>query len=324
MIYGFRATQTVYVMAKLGLADQLAAGPLTTQQLAARVNADQRSLGRLLRLAAYYDLVSEAPNGRYSLTPLGHALQSEVDGSVRPSAIMMGEESYRAWGDLLHSVKTGESAFDHVYGAEFFDYLAQNPDSQVTFDAAMSVGTDELFGGPLAEAYDFSNVRRIIDVGGGNGSVSAAILKLHPHVEAVIYDQPQVLPAADAYLSKAGVRDRCHLVAGSFFESVPEGGDAYLLSNIVHDWDDDRALRILRNCRRAMKPHARVLLLEDVMPPHGSASRAAMYDINMMVLLHGQERTEDEYRTLLAAAGLELGPIKSLSNRIDLIEGTPV
>jgi SAM-dependent methyltransferase len=185
----------------------------------------------------------------------------------------------------------------------------------------MAVGTAELFGRPLAEVYDFARLRRIVDVGGGNGSVSAAILQLHPHLEAVIYDQSQVLP--DVYLSKQGVRDRCQLVAGNFFESVPEGGDAYLLSNIVHDWEDDRALRILRNCCRAMQPPARLLLLEMVMPPHGQPSRAALYDVNMMVLLHGQERSEDEYRTLLAAADFELGLIRSVSDRIDLIEGAP-
>jgi ubiquinone/menaquinone biosynthesis C-methylase UbiE len=324
LIYGFRATQTVYVIAKLGVADKLAGGPLTAPELAAQVNADPRNLQRLLRLAAYFGLVSEVPEGRYSLTPVGEALQREVAGSVRPFALMMGEESYRAWGALLHSVQTGESAFDHVYGRQFFDYLALNPDSQATFDAAMSVGTDELFGRPLADAYDFSKVRRMVDIGGGNGSVSAAILKLHPHVEAVIYDQPQVLPAADVYLAKEGVRERCSLVAGNFFESVPDGADVYVLSNIVHDWDDDRALRILRNCRRAMTPRARALLLETVMPPHGHPSRAAMYDVNMMVLLHGQERSEDEYRSLLASADLELGPIKSLSDRIDLIEAFPL
>jgi len=324
MINGFRFTQAVYVMAKLGLADKLAGGPLTAPELASAVKADPRNLARVLRLAAYAGLVDEAPGGRFKLTELGEPLRGEVADTVRPWAIMLGEESYRSWGDLLHSVKTGESAFDHVYGRQFFDYLAQNPDSQATFDGAMAVGTRELFGRPLAEAYDFSKVRRIVDVGGGNGSVSAAILQFHPHLEAVIYDQPQVLPAADAYLARQGVRDRCQLVEGNFFESIPEGGDAYLLSNIVHDWEDDRALRILRNSRHAMQPSARLLLLEMVMPPHGQPSRAALYDVNMMVLLHGQERTEDEYRRLLAAADFELDPIRSVSDRIDLLEGKPV
>jgi SAM-dependent methyltransferase len=324
LIYGFRATQTVYVIAKLGVADKLSGGPLTARELALLVNADPRSLGRVLRLAAFFGLLSEEPEGRYGLAPLGKPLQSEVAGSVRAFAVLMGEEHYQAWGALLHSVQTGESAWDHVFGREFFEYLAQNPESQATFDAAMAVGTDELFGHPLADAYDFSGVRCIVDVGGGNGSVATAILKLHPHLEAVIYDQPQVLPAADAYLTKRRVRERCRLVAGNFFESVPGGGDVYLLSNIVHDWDDDRALRILRNCRRSMTPDARALLLEIVMPPHGHPSRAVMYDVNMMALLHGQERSEDEYRTLLAAADLELAPIKRLSDRIDLLEGKPV
>jgi ubiquinone/menaquinone biosynthesis C-methylase UbiE len=324
LVYGSRATQTVYVMAKLGVADRLSSGPLTASELAAQLHADPRNLGRVLRLAAFYGILNEEPGDRYSLAPFGEPLLSEGEGSERAFAIFVGEESYEAWGALLHSVQTGESAWDHVFGREFFDYLAQNPESQATFDAAMAVGTDELFGQPLADAYDFSNVRRMVDVGGGNGSVSTAILKLHPHLEAVIYDQPQVLPAADAYLAKHRVRDRCELVAGNFFESVPDGGDVYLLSNIVHDWDDARAGLILRNCRRAMTAKARVLLLEIVMPPHGQPSRAVMYDVNMMVLLHGQERSEDEYRELLAGAGLELGPIKRLSDRVDLLEGRPV
>jgi ubiquinone/menaquinone biosynthesis C-methylase UbiE len=324
MLYGFRATQTAYVVAKLGLADRLSAGPLSASELASQVNVNPRSLGRVLRLAAFFGLVGEDPDGRYSLAKLGQPLLSDVEGSVRAFAVMMGEEHYRAWSGLLHSVQTGESAFDHVFGVEFFDYLAQNPQSQATFDAAMADGTDELFGRPLADAYDFSSVRRMVDVGGGNGSVTAAILKLHPRLEAVIYDQPHVLPAADLYLEKRGVRDRCRLVAGNFFESVPQGGDVYLLSNIIHDWDDDRALLILRNCRRAMTPKARALLLEIVMPPHGHPSRAVMYDVNMMVLLHGQERSADEYRNLLAEANLELAPIKHLSDRIDLLEGMPV
>lgn len=324
MINGYRFTQAVYVMAKLGIADRLADGPLTASELASLVKADPRNLARVLRLAAYAGLVEEESGGRFRLTNAGEPLRSDVVDSVLPHAIMTGQEFYDAWGHLLHSVKTGESAFDHVYGAQFFDYLAENPDSQATFDAAMAVGTADLFGRPLAEAYDFSSLQRIVDVGGGNGSVSAAILQLHPHLEAVIYDQPQVLPAADAYLKKQGVRDRCRLVEGNFFESIPEGGDAYLLSNIVHDWEDDRATKILRNCRRAMQPSARLLLLEMVMPPHGQPSSAALYDVNMMVLLHGQERTEGEYRTLLAAAGFELRQITSVSDRIDLLEGMPV
>ena len=317
--YGFRSTQTVYVMAKLGLADQLAAGPATAADLAARVDVDAEALGRVLRLAAYVGLVAEVPGERFELTAVGTQLRSDVEGSVRAFAIMIGEQHYTAWGSLLYSVKTAKPAFDHVFGAPFFDYMATHPDMQTTFDAAMSAGADVWFN-TLGDAYDFSNARLLVDVGGGNGSLSAIVLKRHPHLEAVIYDQPQVLEAADAYLTRAGVRDRCRFVTGNFFESVPPNGDAYLLSNIVHDWDDERSVQILKNCRVAMNPAGAVLLLEAVIPEHGTPSRAALYDVNMMVLLTGRERTERQYRTLLQAAGLTLTKVTPVSDQDSLIE----
>ncbi|MHB8589908.1 MAG: methyltransferase [Candidatus Dormibacteraceae bacterium] len=235
---------------------------------------------------------------------------------------MLGEEHYHAWGALRHSVKSGESAFEHVYGRPLFDYLADHPDAQATFDAAMSASKG-LFARSVADKYDFSALRVMVDVGGGNGSVSASILEACPNLEAVIYDQPQVLAAAELYLSAAGVRDRCRLVPGDFLQSVPQGGDLYVLSHIVHDWDDERALRILRNCRAAMTRDGAVMLLEAVMPLHGQPARAAMPDVNMMVMLTGQERTEDEYRSLLGAAGLRLSQVISISERLSLVEARP-
>lgn len=312
----------IYVVAKLGLADQLAKSPLTAAELAAKVDVNPASLGRLLRLAAFYGLVAEIPEGRFELTAVGRPLCSSGEESVRAAAIMLGEEHYGAWGALLHSVRTGEPAFNHLYGAPFFDYMAEHPESQATFDAAMSAGT-EVFLRSMADSYEFSTHSVIVDVGGGNGSISAMILRRHPGVQAVIYDQPQVLEAAERYLSDAGVGGRCRLVPGDFFSSVPEGGDVYILSNIVHDWDDERALRILRNCRAAMKPGSVVLLLEEVLPEHGQPSRAVMADVNMMVLLTGRERTEAQYRTLLAAANLRLTRVIAVSKRESFIEARP-
>jgi SAM-dependent methyltransferase len=319
LMHGFRSTQVVYVIAKLGLADHLAEGPLTAALLASRANVNPESLGRVLRLAAFYGLVTELPEGRFELTPLARPLRADVDDSIAPTAVMLGQEHYGAWGALLHSLKSGESAFQHVYGVPMFDYLARNPDAQADFDAAMGAGT-EVFLRALVDVYDFSESRVIVDVGGGNGSVSAMILKRNPAMEAVIYDQPQVLEAADRYLGDAGVRERCRLVPGSFFETVPDGGDLYLLSNIVHDWDDERALRILRNCRAAMTPAAAVLLLEDILPEHGHASQAAMADVNMMVMLTGRERTAAQYRQLLADADLRLTQVVPVSGRESLLE----
>ena len=323
LVQGFRATQVTYVIAKLGVADLLAESPLTAADLAGMVNVNAEALGRVLRLAAYYGLVAEVPGERFELTPIGRPLAADARGSIKATAIMLGEEHYRAWGHLLHSVKTGEPAFDHVFGAPFFDYMAAHPDTQATFDAAMSSGVDVFFAS-LADSYEFSKSRVLVDVGGGNGSLSAMVLNAHPHLEAVIYDQPQVLEAADQYLAAEGVRSRCTLLAGNFFESVPRGGDVYVLSNIVHDWDDDRALRILRNCRAAMLPDAAVLLVESVLPEHGQPSRAAMHDVNMMVVLTGRERTEEQYRVLLGAADLRLTRVTPLLDRECVIEARPV
>lgn len=322
LLNGFRSTQVVYVIAKLGLADHLAGSALTAAELASRVKADPDHMGRVLRLAAFFGLVAEVPGARFELTALGLPLCSSVEGSIRATAIMLGEEHYGAWGDLLYSVTSGESAFEHLYGSPMFDYLAQHPGSQATFDDAMGAGT-EAFLAPLVDSYDFSKAQVLVDVGGGNGSVAALILKRNPGMTAVIYDQPQVLEAAERYLSEAGVRSRCRLVPGDFFRSVPEGGDLYVLSTIVHDWDDERAVRILQNCRAVMKPAAAVVLVEAVLPEHGHPSRAAMADVNMMVMLTGRERTEGEYRALLGAADLELTRVVRVSERDSIIEGRP-
>ncbi len=321
-MHGFRSTQAIYVFAKLRLADHLADSPLTAAELASTVDADPANLGRVLRLAAFYGLVTELPEGRFELTEFGQPLRSDVKESIAPTAIMLGQEHYRAWGSLLHSVMSGESAFQHVYGMPMFDYLAKDPEAQADFDAAMGSGT-EVFLRSLVDVYDFSESRVIVDVGGGNGSVSAVILKQNPSLEAVIYDQPQVLQAADRYLSAAGVRSRCRLVSGDFFSSVPHEGDIYVLSNIVHDWDDERAVRILRNCRTSMKPSAAVLLLEAVLPEHGRPSVATMFDVNMMVMLTGRERTEAQFRSLLGGAELRLTKVVALSDRLSLIEARP-
>ena len=323
LMRGFRATQAVYVVAKLGLADRLAASQATAQEVAAAVGAHPDSLRRVMRLASFYGLFDEIPDGRFELTPLGRLLLSSAPNSVRPLAIMVGESQYAAWGALLHSVRTGTPAFEHVNGAPFFDFMAAHLDLQAIFDAAMSVGVNSS-NSRLADALDFSGMRLLIDVGGGNGSQAAVVLQTHTHMRAVIYDQAHVLEAADQYLRAAGVRERCDLVPGSFFESVPAGGDVYLLSNIVHDWDDDRAQRILRNCRSAMKPEGAVLLVETVLGEHGRPSPANLADVNMLVLLPGRERTESEFRSLLAGADLHLTSVTELSwDRESALEARP-
>ena len=322
LINGFRATQAIYVVARLGVADMLADGPLTAEAIAVRAGVNPASLRRVLRLAAFFGVVEEVPPDRFGLTALGAGLRGDQRDSLRALAVLLGAEHYGAWGALMHTVKTGESAFPHVYGSPMFEWLADHPAAQQEFDAAM-VGNTDLQLAPLVQVYDFSAARVIVDVGGGSGSVAAAVLTAYPGLRAVIYDQPQVLAGAERFLRGRGLFDRCTLAPGSFFESVPSGGDVYLLSHIVHDWDDERALKILKNCRRAVDGDARLLLLEAVMAPHGHPSAASLADVNMMVLLTGRERTEGEFRSLLAQAGFELVRVAPLSERRRLLEARP-
>jgi len=322
MINGFRTTQVVHVVAKLGIADHLSASPLTAAELATKTNADARSLGRVLRLAAFFGLVVEESGGRFRLTSLGEPLRSTIPGSVRPVAIQLGELHYGAWGALHYSAITGQPAFEHVYGTPLFAYLAEHPDAQATFDAYMSANKD-VFITALAEKYDFSGFRVIVDVGSGNGSISAAILNENPKLEAIIFDQSQVISAAKQLLGAAGLLDRCRLVPGDFFQSVPSGGDIYVLSNIIHDWDDAGAVRILSNCRAAMRMDSLLILLEAILPPHGQPTRAVLADVNMMAMLTGKERTQEEYGSLLHVTGLRLSKVIPVTDRLSLIEARP-
>jgi SAM-dependent methyltransferase len=322
MINGFRATQVTYVVAKLGIADQLANSSRTSAELANLVAADPAGLGRVLRLAALFGLVTEDSDGRFRLAPLGEPLRTASPDSVRPVAIQLGELHYGGWGALLHSASTGNPGFEHVYGAPLFDYLAKHPDAAATFDAYMSANKDA-FATPLAEQYDFSRFRLMVDVGAGNGSVAAAILKQNPRLEAIIFDRPQVTGAAKEFLMAADVDDRCRLVPGSFFESVPSGGDLYLLSNVIHDWDDENAALILRNCRAVVKRNTPLILLEAILPPHGKPNGAVMADVNMLVMLNGKERTEREYAVLLRRAGFRLATTIQITERLSLLEALP-
>jgi SAM-dependent methyltransferase len=319
MMNGFRNTQVTYVVAKLGVADHLADVPLTAAEVAGKVHADADGLGRILRLAALFDLVAEEPGDRFRLTPMGEMLRTDSPRSLRAVAIQLGELHYAAWGDLLHSATTGESAFEHVYGAPLFDYLSRHPAAQTTFDAYMSANKDP-FASALNDKYDFSRLGVLVDVGAGNGSVSAGVLSANPKLEAIIFDRPAAMTAAERFVAEAGLQDRCRLVAGDFFESVPMGGDVYMLSNVIHDWDDARAGKILRNCRASMKRNTPLILLETVLPPHGQPNGAVMADVNMLVMLTGQERTEGAYKSLLRASGFHPSRTIPISPRLSLIE----
>lgn len=333
LITGFMPARVVYVAAHLGIADLLAGGAKTAETLACETETHAPSLHRLLRALASLGLLDEIEPGRFVLTAAGAHLRTSVPGSLRNLALMFGgEQSWRSWGDLLHSVRTGESATQHLYGLDSFEFLAAHPEQAVIFNAAMADITRQVVHAVVA-SYDFSCFRTIVDVGGGNGTLIAAILAGAPVLRGIVFDLLTGNAEAPQQLAAAGVAERCEVVAGDFFRSVPNGADAYILKSVIHDWDDDRSVLILKNCRRAISGNGKLLLVERVMPARMETSpshqRMAMIDINMLAVPGGRERTEAEYRALFAAAGFTLAqilPLSAPSDRLDvsLIEAVPV
>jgi O-methyltransferase/methyltransferase family protein len=297
----------VSAVARLGVADELAAGPRSAYHIAAAVDAHPPTLYRLLRACADFDLFTEHDGGVFELTDVGHALRSDAANSMRGFAMWVGDPADRyAWAGLARSVRTGRSAFTDVHGESVWDYLGSHPETATVFNVAMTGAASQLVA-PVIAAYDFSRFHRVVDVGGGHGALLAAVLAANANATGVLYDQADVVAGAGDELARAGVLDRCEIAGGSFFDAVPAGGDAYLLSNVIHDWDDDHAERILTNCAAAMADDGRVLLAEVVMP--GKPEQAPMVklmDLNMLVLCDGKQRTEAQFGDLFARAGLAL------------------
>ncbi|MBW4510711.1 MAG: methyltransferase [Scytonematopsis contorta HA4267-MV1] len=320
LVTSYRISQSIYVVAKLGIADLLKKGSKTSEELANITDSHPLSLYRVMRVLASIGIFAEDSKGRFELTPLATYLQTDIVNSMRASAIIRSEEVYRKpWGHLLHSVKTGETAFQHVYNMELFDYLAQNPETAKLFDGAMTGYSTTIIDALLA-AYDFSSIHQLVDIGGGQGSLIAAILKKYPTMQGILFDQESVLEGAKPLLETFGVADRCQLIAGNFFESIPDGADAYIMKNIIHDWDDKRAITILNNCRNAMAKNAKLLLVEAVIFPGNEPSIAKLLDLEMMVLTGGQERTEAQHQELFQAAGLQLTKIMNTTSWQNIIE----
>jgi hypothetical protein len=321
LIMGFRATQMLYVAARLGLADHLRHGVQTPELLARAIGADAQALRRLLRALASMGIFAEEANGSFALTPLAEHLRSDAPQPLRGLALLYGEEwLWRAYGQMLYSVQTGRPAFEHTHGQPLFDYLSDHPAAAAQFDEAMS-GYSALEAAAILAAYNFSAVSRVVDVGGGQGSLLSAILRAHPHLSGVVFDRPTVVPGARRRLDEAGVGARSECVAGDFFAALPDGGDIYLLKSVLHDWGDEDAVRILRTCRRAMGERARLLVIERMVPEGNAPAEAKLFDINMLVVLGGKERTEGEYRSLFEAGGFQLTRVIATQSPLSLIEG---
>lgn len=317
---GWLVSRALHVAAELGVADVLSAGPKEISELAASTDSHPQSLYCLLRLLASYGVFAETADCHFELTPAAALLQS---GNLRDAVRMFSDADWNAAGALLHNIKTGEPAFKHVNGQGFFEYLSTHPESQARFDRAMANGAEEE-NLPIANAYDFSKYRRIVDVGGGRGGFLGAILKTYPSPRGVLYDQPQVVKHPD-YLTEAGVRDRCDVVGGSgFFESIPAGADLYVLKRVLHDWPDDVCEGILRRCRDAVAENGRVVVVDAVISPGNHPNLAKTVDLLMMILLGGRERTEADFRKLFARAGLKVTRIVDTPSLPSIVEGQPV
>lgn len=323
LIMGFRTTQIIAVAARLGLPDALAIKPQTPEQLAPQLNVDGDALYRLLRALGSLGLVAETGTGSFELTALGHGLRSDLTGSVRNVALLYGEEwLWQAYSRLEYSVATGQPAFDQVHGQPLYGYLTDHPEANSTFQAAMS-GFSSQEVNAILDAYNFTPARQVVDVGGGQGLLLQTILAAHPTLQGILFDLPPVVAGALAGLRYGSLGQRCTLIGGDFFHALPPGGDLYLLKSVIHNWGDRQAQAILRRCREAIEPHGRLLVIERLIPPGNTPSEAKLFNINMLVVGGGRERSKDEYAALFAAAGFQLTRILPTASALSIIEGLP-
>lgn len=327
MIAGFFVSRAIYVAVKLKLADLLKDGPRSSEDLAQATGTHAPSLYRLLRVLTSVGVFAEDRQKRFVLTPLGATLRTGVPNSLSGWAMFyLGEEYHQAWGDLLHSVKTGEPSFNHVFGMGVWQYRAQNPESEnaKAFNQVMVdfVGSTDA---TVLGSYPFSRFAKIIDVGGGDGSLLVSLLEANLNIKGVLFEQPHIAEKATSRIAEAGLTSRCEVVAGDALASVPSGGDAYILSRVVQVWNDEKATAILKNCHRAMTPKAKLLLIERVLPSRVKHSVAmqplVLSDLNMLVITGGQDRTAREYESLLGAAGFKLTEIIPTQSVLSVIEG---
>jgi hypothetical protein len=317
MARGYQTTQLLYVAASLGLADFISTGAKTIDEIALATSTSGPALHRLLRALAGFGIVEERDDGRFGMTPMGELLQ---EGSMRAIILHFGGDMYRVWGELHHSIATGEPAFEKVFGMSNWERRRQDATVNAIFNANQAART-RLQGSFVADAYSFPDEGVIVDVGGGNGTLISIILGHHPGLTGVLFDQPHVAEQAHTVIDRAGVAARCRIAGGDFFAEVPTGGHVYILSNVLNDWDDADASRILTVCRRAMTLGARLVIIENVVEPDKTAS--LMADLHMLVTQGGRHRTESEFRAVLAVSGFQLTSLVPLPTQSSIIEAMP-
>ncbi len=321
LIYGRFVGEAVCLAAKLGIADLIVTGRDTTAKLAGDLDANQGSLRRFLKALASNGILAEQAEDHWKLTPTGELLRSDIPGSMRDLAGLFNTpEHANAWLAVEHSVLTGGCAFERVYGTGAWNYAQKHPEFNQAFNAAMSSVAGSVHQA-IAHAYDFSGIDLLVDVGGGHGRLMAHLLARYPAMRGIVYDMPHVIGGAAAHLAERGLADRAEAVGGDFFDRVPSGADAYIMTAIIHDWDDERSEVILSNCRAAMKPGGRVLLGDFVLRPANEPDFGRLIDLEMLVMTsNGRERTEEEFRALLHRSGLRLNRIVPLPAGNSLIE----
>jgi hypothetical protein len=315
-------SQAIYVAAKLGIADLLRDGPRSCVALATASNSDAPSLFRLMRALSSVGIFAHLGRDRFALSRLAESLQTDVRGSLRAIVITIGEIHYQACGSLLHSVQTGSPAFNTLFGTSLFDYLQQNVDAADAFNQGMA-NVPSMLAYAVLMAYDFAGISSIVDIGGGQGNLLEKILQFTPAITGTVFDTASTIEKAKQVLGNDAWSKRCSYVIGDFFTSVPQGADAYLLCGVIHDWDDRRAIRILKNCRRAMPEKGRVLLVEMVVPDLDATSSSKLPNLNILALTGGRERTKAEFHVLLDAADYKLARIIPTMAPQSIIEAVP-
>jgi ubiquinone/menaquinone biosynthesis C-methylase UbiE len=324
LISGFWIARCIYVAAKLGIPDLIVQKLKTADELANEAGAHGPSLFRVLRALASVGVMTQDGENRFGPTPLSETLRSDVPGSIRAFAMSeLGEEHYPAWGELLYSVKTGGIAFDKAFGEPVWEFFASHPENAKIFNESMS-GMTAQANAALHGAYDFAGIKKIIDVGGGHGGLITSILERNPSMRGVVFDQPQVIEGARKNLAESSVAERCEAVGGNFFESIPEGADAIIMKWIIHDWNDEQSIAIMKNCHRALPEDGKLILVEAVVPQSSEPHFAKFIDLNMLVMTGGRERTEEEFRQLYETAGFRLTRVVPTESPFSVIEGVKV
>jgi ubiquinone/menaquinone biosynthesis C-methylase UbiE/predicted transcriptional regulator len=322
MMHGYQKSQALFVAAKLGIADLLSNGSKTADELAKATGVNSRGIYHLMRMLISVGVFSTEDNDKFQLNPMGKHLLTGTSDSLRGTVMAMGDEIYQAWGNLLYGIKTGNTAFNHTFNKDLFSYFKQDSEASVNFNEWMKETTREWLL-PVLEAYDFSEVKTLVDVGGGIGTLTAVILNANPKMQAILFDREDVVVGAQRVLEGAGVADRCQIVGGNFFDAVLPDGDLYLISRVLLNWDDTHAIKILTNCYQAMTVKDRLVVVDFMLPKGKMSPFIGLTSLNLFVLGGNFMRTEDEFYNLLSSAGFKVTNTFKTTGPVSAIEAKP-